>query len=352
MTTRRSYRLPSLLLAAAALPAAAVPAVGQQRYTLRGNDIAIYNLVGEMRVEAGSGGDVVAEVVTGGHDAGRLRVETGRIGASETLRVVFPDGRIVYPRLRAGSRTQLRVRDDGPFGGGSGGRRVTIAGSGNGTEAYADVRVRVPAGRRVAVHQGVGKVWVENVDGELLVRTSSASVEAERVRGSLRVDVGSGSVRVRDAAAEVDIDTGSGSVSIERIEGARLRVDTGSGSVSGSALSAGSLDIDTGSGSVRLAGVRAKSARVDTGSGGVSLGLVAPVDALSVDTGSGAVTLTLPRTQSAALEIETGSGGIRIDLPVQTVKSSRSSFRGRLGEGRGGHIRIDTGSGGVRVREG
>jgi hypothetical protein len=353
MTTRRPRGLPIALLATL-LAAVAAPLPAQQKYTLRGDDVAVYNLVGEMRVEAGSGTSIVAEVTPGGRDAGRVRVETGPLGGGEALRVVYPGERLVYPRLNAGSRSQLTVRSDGTFGGGGlrGGRRVTIAGSGSGAEAYADVRVRVPAGGRVAVHQGVGKVWVENVDGELLVRTSSAPVEAENVRGKLRVDVGSGSVQVRSADADLDLDTGSGNVAVAAVRGPRLRIDTGSGSVSGSAVDAEALDVDTGSGSVRLAQVRARSARIDTGSGAVDLSFIAPVEALHVDTGSGGVTLTLPRSQSAALEIDTGSGGIRVDLPLQTIKSGRSSLRGRLGEGSGGRIRIDTGSGGVRVKEG
>jgi hypothetical protein len=341
------------LFAALGLAVAAAPLPAQQTYTLRGNDVAVYNVVGEMRVEAGRGDAVAVEVTPGGRAARSVRVETGRLGRGEALRVILPDNRIVYPRLNAGSRTQLRVRDDGTFGDNrNGGRRVTVAGSGGGTEAYADVRVRVPAGHRVAVHQGVGKVWVENVDGELQVRTHSAAVEAAGVRGALRVDVGSGSVKLRNADADVDLDTGSGSISVEAVRGPRLRIDTGSGSVVGAAIHADVLDVDTGSGSVRLAQLRAKSARIDTGSGAVDLGFTAPIGALDVDTGSGGVTLVLPRAQSAALVISTGSGGIRVDLPVQAMQSSRSSLRGRLGEGEGGHIRVKTGSGGVRVKEG
>ncbi len=322
-----------------------------ERYVLRGNDVAVYNLVGEMRVEAGTGSEVIVEVERAGRDAQRLAVQTGRMNGAETLRVVYPGSQIVYPRIGRGSRSTLRARDDGTFGGRAGGRQVTIAGSGSGLEAYADLRVHVPAGQRLAVHQGVGKVWVANVNGELRVRGSSASVETEGTRGFLLVDVGSGGVRVSRAEGDVDLDTGSGSVQLEGVRGSKLRVDTGSGSVTGANLDVADLNVDVGSGRVRLSGVRAGTVLLDTGSGSVDLALTAPARSVRIDTGSGGVNLTVPENIGAELVIDTGSGRISVDLPVRVTQSGRSRFRGRLGDG-SGSIRIDTGSGGVRVRGG
>src|ERR671931_315169 len=78
--------------------AAAGSAAAQEREgrTVPGDDVAIYNLAGQLRAEAGSGSDVVVEVTRGGRDGDRLRVETGRIGRRETLRVIFPQDDIVY----------------------------------------------------------------------------------------------------------------------------------------------------------------------------------------------------------------------------------------------------------------
>lgn len=77
---------------------------GQQaeQYVLAGNDIAIYNLVGEMRVETSSSDNVLVEVTRGGDDADRLRIETGRMDGRQTLRVLYPDDRIGLPQ--AGTR--------------------------------------------------------------------------------------------------------------------------------------------------------------------------------------------------------------------------------------------------------
>ncbi|NIR34539.1 MAG: DUF4097 family beta strand repeat protein, partial [Actinobacteria bacterium] len=321
-----------------------------ERYAFSGDDVAVYNLAGEVRLEAGTGPGVVVELVRGGDDARELRVEHGPIDGRQTLRVIYPSDRIVYPGMSRGSRTNLRVRSDGTFHGDrDGGERVTIAGSGGGLEAYADVRVRVPEGKRIAVHLGAGDVVVTSVNGEVLVDAGTSSIEATGTRGLLWLDTGSGRVSVRDAEGEVDVDTGSGSVEVYGIRGRRLRVDTGSGRVRGGEVAVDDLDVDTGSGSIDLDGVRAGDVRLDTGSGSVRLALLDDVTSLDIDTGSGGVTLSVPASLSARLELDTGSGGIDVDLPLQVLRSARDYLLAQAGQGTGS-IRVETGSGGIRVR--
>ena len=57
-----------------------VPSEAQQleRYTLQGDHVAIYNLVGTVRLEPGEG-DVSVQVTRGGADAARLEVARGEI---------------------------------------------------------------------------------------------------------------------------------------------------------------------------------------------------------------------------------------------------------------------------------
>lgn len=354
-----------------ALLCLAGPLMAQQpeRFALPGGNVAVYNLVGEMRVEPGSGRDVMVEVTRGGSDRERLRIERGRVENREALRVFVPASQIVYPRMGRGSRSNIRVRDDGTFGGGGirGGNTVTVTGNGNGVEAFADMRVLVPAGQQITVNQGVGRVQVSNVNGRLGVRTLSAAVNTSGTRGSLDVDVGSGSVKVdgaegplnvdtgsgsvevRGVRGDAELDTGSGSVRLADIRGGRLKVDTGSGSVSGSGVVVSDLDVDVGSGGVQVTDVRAPNARVDTGSGSVRLDLTGEVRNVKVDTGSGGVTLGVPSNTGAQMEIDTGSGGIDVDLPARVTRSRRNHFSGQLGDGRG-RIEIDTGSGSVRIR--
>jgi hypothetical protein len=156
-----------------------------ERQTLRGARVAVYNLVGSIRVEGGSGNEVSVTIERKGSDGARLKVETGAIGGRETLRVIYPEDRIVFAgnagnRGRWG-RTQLKVSREGTFGDDDGdwgrGDRVEIVSSGRGFQGYADVRVSVPRGQEVEVHLAAGEAVVSNVEGNITV-----SVHASRRR--------------------------------------------------------------------------------------------------------------------------------------------------------------------------
>jgi len=328
-----------------------------ERRSLSGERVAIYNLVGRLRVQSGTGSQVDVEVTRGGRDAGQLKIETGEIRNAQTLRVVYPADRIVYPVMGYRSRTQIHVNSDGTFddgrseGGWFSRDRVEISGSGSGLDAYADVVVSVPKGQRIAVHLGVGEATVSNVDGDISVSLSAASITSEHTRGRLFLDTGSGEVSVTDAQGDVSLDTGSGRVTVNGISGPSLDMDTGSGSIRAADIDVKMLKVDVGSGGVRMDRIKAPRIDVDAGSGGVELDVQSAVDDLRVDAGSGPVTLRLPAALSADLEIETGSGGIDSDFPVQTNRYERNHLRGRIGDGRG-HIRIESGSGHVRLIKG
>ena len=103
--------VPFLLLAGTA--AAQQP----ERFELRGDDVTVYNLVGAVSIEAGTG-TVSVDLTRTGRDAAKLKVEQGELRGGEALRVIYPDGNLVAPSLGAGSSTTLRVREDGTFGDG------------------------------------------------------------------------------------------------------------------------------------------------------------------------------------------------------------------------------------------
>jgi lia operon protein LiaG len=335
------------------------PAQSQERRTIAGDRVAIYNLAGKLRVEYSDNSDVVIEITRGGRDARELRIEEGNIGGRETLRVLYPSDRIVYPEVRRGDHTNISVRDDGTWGDDKGadersGRernRVQISGSGSGLEAYADLRVLVPRGQRIVIRNAVGEARITSVDADLAVDVASADVIAEQTRGHLSLDTGSGSVTVTDAQGNLDLDTGSGSVTINGVKGQTLRMDTGSGSIHGGDIDVADLKADVGSGGVQLQRVRAQRVDVDAGSGGTEVELLSSVDQLKVDAGSGGVTVRLPASLSADVDLETGSGGIDTDFAVQVTRIEQRHVVGRIGDGHG-RIRIESGSGHVRLLKG
>jgi hypothetical protein len=349
----------SLVVSVAVLTAVAAPAAAQdpERHTLRGSNVAVYNIAGSVRVEGGGGSDVVVEVTKRGQDGSRLRVETGGLDRREALRVIYPEDRIVYrgdgeEGRWGGYRTTFTVHSDGTFEGGDDGwrgRRVEVRSSGSGFEGYADLRIIVPRGRGLEVNLAVGRVQVNNVEGDLTVDVHNASITTTGTRGRLNLDTGSGEVRVTDAQGDVFLDTGSGRVEINGVRGTELRLDTGSGSVRARDVEVTNLELDSGSGNIELSRVRATDLALDTGSGSVEVDLASDVNSLRVDSGSGGITLGIPESLGAELRIETGSGGIDADFPLTITRRDRDSMTATIGDGRG-RIQIETGSGGVRLR--
>lgn len=346
---------PMRMIGALVLLVVAVPTAAQERYNVSGDHVAIYNLAGRVDVTGASGGSVTVEVVRGGDDASGLDVRVSEIDGRQTLRVLYPTDRLVYPELGRGSQTSLRVRGDGTWGGDGGswfggrGDEVRISGSGSGMEAFADLRIGVPRGGRVDVYLAAGRITAQNVDGRVRLDTHGGSVEARSMAGSLLVDTGSGAVDVMGMEGDLEIDTGSGRVRVADVRANNVLIDTGSGRVNADNVNADEIEIDTGSGGIELRRSAGRDVRLDTGSGGVEAELTGDIEELLVDTGSGSVTVWLPENLGARLEIETGSGGIDVDFPVMVSRRARDELRGEIGDGRGS-IRIDTGSGSVRLR--
>jgi hypothetical protein len=349
----------SLIPLLAVLLPSVLAAQTPERYQLADDYVAIYNLVGTVRIEPGT--DAVAVQVTrAGAEAGSLKIAQGEIDGRSTLRVLYPGDRIRWRGEHDGdSSTQLRVRDDGTFGdldddhgrhdrhGWNEGRRVTIS-SRAGIDARADLLIQIPRGRRISVYLAVGSVTVGNIDGKLEVDAHAAPVTATGVKGELSVDVGSGTVRVSQIEGDLSVDTGSGSVDVSRYHGASLSIDTGSGDVTGTELAGDEISIETGSGEIKLSAVTAPRVSLETGSGGITADLRQDVASLEAETGSGDVAIRAPANLGAAVEIETSSGEIETDFPLQITRHGRDHMVGTIGDGKG-TIAIETGSGGIRL---
>jgi hypothetical protein len=347
MTLRHALVLSALAL----LPALQSPALAARTYTLTGDDVAIWNPAGEVRFEPATGNAVEVAVSLMGSDAADVTVNDQALNGRPTLRVLYPGHAIVYPPMGRWSNSNTTIRNDGTWGDHANswsGHRLTVKGSGSGTEAWADIVVRVPKGRKVSVYSIAGSAQLRNVDGRLSFDGGSGGAKVDNCRGQLSLDLGSGGVEVNGFRGDLNVDTGSGSVRVTDVNGPNVRLDTGSGGVTGDGIVTDDLNVDTGSGSVELSRVDAKRAKVDTGSGGVEVGLLTSNPDLDIDTGSGSVRVSLPSNLSARLHIETGSGGIRSELPMTIEEKDSGILRGTVGNG-AGRLHVDTGSGGVSL---
>jgi len=343
------------------LPATPIGAQQLERYAMPDDEVAIYNMAGQVRLEPGAGSDVTVQVTRGGADAAKLKVAQSKRDGVETLRVIYPGNRILYGGSSSGSSTQLRVREDGTFGDDSDhdgksdgkheGRAVTIAGNGGGLDARANLRIAVPSGRQVSVYLAVGEVSITNVNGTLHIDAATAPVTASNTRGELEIDVGAGSVQVTQSRGDLSVDTGSGGVTASDVRGESVSIHTGSGDVTASNLNSSQLTIDTGSGNIQVTGLTAPQVTLETGSGSVTADLSGEIWSVNVETGSGDVMLKVPPTLAAEVDIETSSGDIETDFEVAVTRHARDHMTGRIGDG-GGKIAIETGSGGIKLVKG
>lgn len=351
-----------ILMLLAAIGRAQEAVSSGQTLTLVDRQVVVYVASGTATLHGASGRGLTIRATADGDDAGELRFFTDREGDAARFRVDFPDNdRIAGPPGTTGT-TNLRLRDDGTFGGDGGdgswwrggrgrGDEVEIGGT-RGLKAWAALDIGVPEGVELVVHLAVGRVRVANVNGTVTIDTWAADAEAEGIAGNWLFDTGSGDVHVRNATGTLRIDTGSGAGYVDGMRGDLLDIDTGSGEVDATDVAVGRFRFDTGSGGVRARNLAAPRGVADTGSGAVFLAFAegSALEDLLVDTGSGSVQLILPRQLNARLSVDTGSGDVTVnrDGAIFERRGDEGTVL-RFGEGVN-RIRIDTGSGDVTIR--
>jgi hypothetical protein len=153
-----------------------------ERIALDGREVAIYNLVGKLRVEGGTGDQVIVEVTRGGRDAGQLKLQTGDVRGRVTLRVRYPGDRVYYSEMGWMGRTTFTISDDGTFadsGYDRDRRRIEVSSRGGGLDAHADLRVIVPKGKRLFLRQGIGETTIDKSTA-ISTSTSRRPIRASR----------------------------------------------------------------------------------------------------------------------------------------------------------------------------
>jgi hypothetical protein len=208
-------RIPGLaaaLLAGAALLPQATPAAAQQDFRwsgrlARGEQISVRGIVGDIRAEPTSGGEVVVTAVRRGRGARDVRIETVRRSEGVVICAIWP-------------------RDDDDRGG-RGGRGHDddddrepndacnrSGGSTRDNDARVDFTVRVPAGVRVSLGTVAGDVYATGLH---------SPVRAASVSGNVRVS-SDGPVQATSVSGDIEATLG-------RTAGQSLRFSSVSGDV-------------------------------------------------------------------------------------------------------------------------
>lgn len=323
------------VLLAAALLAASAGALAET-VRLEGQSFAVFNLAGSVRIETGAGPSAVAEVTLAGPDADLLSLDTlvteVRGERATALVVRYPDDDVVYREVGWRGRSDVKVASDGTFHRGRG-KRIRLRSSGNGTEAHANIVLRVPPDQQVSAYLAMGEIRVADAAGDFYLDTHHGAIIVDRVLGDITADTGSGDVRLEGVnAGRVNVDTGSGDVLLENVSAERLRADTGSGEVV-------------------MRGLRAEQVIADTGSGDVEMEFAGIGGRVSLDTGSGDVRVVIPANVGVELDVDTGSGRIASALnDLEVLDQDDDKFIARRG-GRELRLSVDTGSGDVSLTE-
>lgn len=314
--------------------------------TAAGEEIRIANLAGRVEVVPAAAGPL--QVVATVHAEGRDATETRRLlAAMEWARERDSSGKptwvLTYPVQDYETFHYPGLGDDGDVGGLLGfvvdriagsttryrGEQVRVTGR-RATRAptlYADLRVTMPRGARLAVANQVGEIRGGQLEGIVALDTGSGSIRVAGCRGELVADTGSGDVHVERVDGKLVADTGSGDIVVRNLRGSGL-LDTGSGDVTVDGVTARSLRVDTGSGAVRVRDGAVDELFADTGSGEIEVRRV-DLEQLVADTGSGGVTLESSLARARQVSIDTGSGSVEI------LAGPQASFRIEADQGAG-----------------
>ena len=99
------------------------------------------------------------------------------------------------------------------------------------TNASVALEVRVPRNTNLNVHTGDGRVRLNGVRGEVIVRTGDGAVDVSEGAGRLRIETGDGRVRVAQFNGEADAQSGDGRITLEG-RFTRLSARTSDGGIS------------------------------------------------------------------------------------------------------------------------
>lgn len=340
----------------------------QERFTLSGQEVSVYNLAGTLQIVAGTGTSTEVEVTRVGRDSRELTISTP---SPSSLRVIYPRDEISYPGHARGSESSVSVSEDGAFGDTRGGRTVRIssgdrAGAGA-LHAAADIVVRLQPGAGLTARTAIGDTRIQNVGGALNVRNTAGNINASGTRGPLDLRTASGKIEVVDAGGAITLRTASGSIDVENAQGTELRARTASGAITATSIRATTVELGTASGRIRADGIASDSLQLATASGSIAarsavaadvrarsssgsldIQLDGTVRAVQLRSASGSVRLQLPSGSDVALELRSASGSVRLDAPAQIAESRRGYTSATLGSGTG-RVSATASSGSVRV---
>jgi hypothetical protein len=316
-------------------------------------EIAVENLVGNMRIYTGQTGEIVVSATI--HAESRELADTVSLdrivsGEKTTVHVRYPLDRyrsLRYPSLSGdGEHGLLRLFNHSWSHTHYDGESVRIGNHG-GRLLYVDLEVRLPAGKADARFQNrVGRLRAEGLQGRLRFELESCDARLEHLNGDIEATGSSGDIRAFDIQGNWDSRFTSGDLVFERFRGDSFRFASSSGDLRAREIAARRVESRATSGDARLhdAEIQEFSGRASSGDIEVDL-RAAGLAQFEARSSSGDVLLRLPRdaTFSASVHQTSGDFHVRFRGGERVVREDQTTGY-RVGSG-GARIDVETTSG-------
>jgi DUF4097 and DUF4098 domain-containing protein YvlB len=272
-----------LLVAAAALALAAVPALASEATFEK--TLSVSGRV-ELSVSTGSGN---IHITHGGgnqvHIFGRVKSNWG--GSEERVREIA-----AHPPIEQTGNI-IRI----------GGHHENLH------NISIDYDIQAPENAFLEAGSGSGDITVDGVGENAKISTGSGNIHATGLHGGFKVDTGSGDIYAEQTGeGDVKAQTGSGNVELRNLHGG-LRAGTGSGNIKVGGTPSAPWHLETGSGNVEFwAGSAALTLDASTGSGSIH------TDREMLTQGSSDKHHVTGKLNGGGptVRVETGSGDIRV----------------------------------------
>ncbi len=99
-----------------------------------------------------------------------------------------------------------------------------------GTRCTIDITVKVPAGLKVEIKDGAGKIRVREVAG-VLIDDGSGDIKVTTIGGDVEIEDDVGEISVRGVTGSVTVDDGQDDLAIQRVDGDVVVTEDGSGAI-------------------------------------------------------------------------------------------------------------------------
>ena len=208
------------------------------------------------------------------------------------------------------------------------------------------VRVWIPQDFSVDLRCPSGPIRIEELNGEIRVRTRDALIEVRSVEGSLHLRTQAGAVYVSEVVGDVSVRTSGGSVELSWVTG-DVEARSGQGNIVARHV-VGQIDLRTDSGEISLQEVRGLT-DAKTERGAIYASFAGPPSG-RLETRRGSVEVVFParfgvqleaRARNGTVEVNAGAGSDGIRGP--------DHFSGAINGG-GDPLQVYTARGSIRVQ--